>query len=71
VPDHVHSGARLLQDDVANERLVTPVLGLHLDEDDFAEDAIETLDLDADRSNDLPANEPLIRSFHLDRSSGG
>src|SRR5437667_208518 len=56
VVDHVDGDTRLLEGHVADQRLVAPVLGFHLHEEELADDRVETRDADHDRPADLAAH---------------
>ena len=67
MPEHVDRGLRLLENDVAKQRLVRSVLGRHVEEDDLVVDRTEPFDLNFDRATDLSANRFLRRRFQVDR----
>src|SRR5436309_3262279 len=63
VDDHV----RLLEHEVAEERLVAVWSRLHLDEDHLAVDSPEPFDLDPDRPPDVGLDQALIGGLEVDR----
>src|SRR6266566_6589599 len=66
VDDHV----RLLEHEVAEERLVAVWSRLHLDEDHLAVDSPEPVDLDPDRPPDVGLDQALIGGLEVDRGHG-
>src|SRR5216117_411983 len=68
VVDHVDGDTRLLEGHVADQRLVAPVLGFHLHEEELADDRVETRDADHDRPADLAAHDAMVGGLELDRA---
>src|SRR5205814_8125243 len=60
VLDHVDDGQRLLENHIADERLVLTVVGCHVHKEDVSREPTESTELNAHGASDFASNDPLI-----------